>query len=88
MQGVLKVPKEKERRVHWSVSARYLLDGVLVDPGTMGAVPVAADGTFLLDGLPPGPLTLQVFRRGGKKLERTVTLPLPGDEPLVIEVRE
>ena len=88
VRGVLHLWEEKWIQSRWSVSARFLLHGVLVDPGSEGAAPVAEDGTFVLNGLPSGPVTLQVFRWGVKKLEKTVTLPLPGEEPLVLEVQE
>jgi len=51
-----------------------------------GGADIATDGSFLLQSLPQGPLTLYVYHRRKRVLETSVTLPLPVEKTLVIEV--
>ncbi len=53
---------------------------------SLGAA-VGEDGSFTLKDLPSGPVKLVVFQYGMEVFEKTVDLPLPEGEVLVIEVR-
>ncbi len=89
LKGILKFPEASDgdnsalrQMFAWKVSPTI----TTLDPCDLPGSSIAEDGSFMLEGLPKGEVTLVVFRYSNKKAQKTVSLPLPEGEIVVIEV--
>jgi hypothetical protein len=77
-----KKPRSEFRRADWKVPNNLPSLGDY----QISTCEVHEDGKFSLHGLPRGPVTIGVYYSRRLVREVTVTLPLPEEEELVIEV--